>query len=154
MEKEKYSLWKEDLSEAEIIIWKTAVERENDNDLDSAIEIHKKLLDKKPNSTLLNISLGSLYEKYFDTMCDHNKMLLAERHFKKAVESAPKSGLASCMYFHCLWDLDKREGAVKEMRRFKVVGDPEDYSEVLEDYGEEIGEIEKSIDSTSINKVT
>ena len=146
-EMEKYSLWKENLSEADATVFLSACRKRDNGDLDTAQSILIELLDKDENSTLFNVTLGDIYKTKFEASGNRDHILKAEKHFKKSASLSPKSGLVSCLYFHCLWDLDKQKEAVKEMHRFTAVGNPEDYSEIIEDYGKDISKIEAQLEN-------
>ena len=57
----------------------------------------------------------------------------AIRWFGKATQAAPQSELASLGLFHALWEADKEDLAIREMKRFLRVSDSAEYRTIQRD---------------------
>ncbi len=64
----------------------------------------------------------------------------AEQYFRKAVELLPDHELASRALFHALWNQDKTEDALDEIRRFQSISDSEHYREIMAEINEKWGD--------------
>ena len=52
-------------------------------------------------------------------------------YFKKATELSPQSEKASLGLFHSLWNLDRVNEALEEVKRFQTLSHSKDYDEIV-----------------------
>jgi predicted Zn-dependent protease len=76
---------------------------------------------------VMNPASASVHAFLADTLWDQGQLTRAIASFRKAVERAPKSEMASLGLFHTLLESDDREGAIAEMDRFLSLSDSEEY---------------------------
>lgn len=145
----EYSSWEEPLSDEEDALYVVVQQKWDDGDFYGAVTTLQILLEENPKSVLFNVTLGHMYRKISKEEKDLNIMVLAEKYYKTAAYDEPTSGLLSGLYFHCLWDLDRGSDAIKEMKRFKAVGDPDEYKDLEEEFRDEI---KAEISNSGFNK--
>jgi len=98
---------------------------ENEN-IKEALPILEKLAKQRPDSGILLATLANTY-------WDLDFLEKAEEYFIKAINNAPNVEKISLGYFHLLWDIGKKDDAIKEIYRFEE-------NAVLSDHYKEIAE--------------
>lgn len=106
-----------------------AIKASTSDRLRLAISTLKKLAREHPNQGPLHWYLGAVLHYQAD------KPGQALQHFQRAVELNPKSARASKGLFHCLWDLDRVDEALREIKRFQVITSwtCKDYVEIVQE---------------------
>jgi predicted Zn-dependent protease len=104
--------------------WALAQERSRLDDVPGTLTILRDLVAEIPKSAMLNATFAN-------TLKAVNDIEPAIEHFQTAVKLAPTSELYSLGLFHIFWSLGRRDDAFKEMKRFMVVSDSEDYREIV-----------------------
>lgn len=100
-------------------------------DLKGALEILKRLVNIKPESTKLSAVLANTY-------WDLKHTEKALEYFKKTTSLAPKLEEASLGLFHCLWDQGRKEEALEETKRFMSLSYSKDYEEIIREINEKM----------------
>ena len=96
------------------------------HDIPGVIKVMEELSVSYPDNAKIRAILANAY-------WDSADVSSSEREFRKAVELAPTLQIASLGLFHCLWDLNRRDEALAEMKRFMALADSEDYKAILEE---------------------
>jgi predicted Zn-dependent protease len=104
-----------------------AVALKNQGRLAEAEQQFKDLLVMNPASASVHAFLA-------DTIWDQGQLTRAIASFRKAVELAPKSEMASLGPFHTLLESGDREGAMAEMDRFPSLSDSEEYRALAQQF--------------------
>lgn len=105
-----------------------AVDLKNQGRLHEAEQMFNDLLALNPASASVHALLA-------DTLWDQGQLTQAIASFRKAVELAPKSEMASLGLFHTLLELSDREGAIAEMDRFRILSNSEEYQALAQQFG-------------------
>ena len=100
-------------------------------DLPKTLELMQELVDSNPE---LPVFRAVLANTYWD-MEDYDG---AEAEFGHAIHLAPEYEVCSLGLFHCLWEQDKREEALIEMKRFRLLAPFKEYLPVLKALAEEL----------------
>jgi len=108
--------------------FKEAVDLKNQGRSADAEQILNDLLVISPASASVHALLA-------DTLWDQGQLTQAIASFRKAVELAPKSEMASLGLFHTLLESGDREGAIAEMDRFLSLSDSEEYQALAQQFG-------------------
>lgn len=91
-----------------------------------SLPILEKLVEQRSDC---GIYLATLANTYWD-LDMHEE---SESYFSKAVIHAPNSEKISLGYFHLLWDIGKKEDAIREIHRFQENSELSDhYKEMAE----------------------
>jgi tetratricopeptide (TPR) repeat protein len=108
-----------------------AIQWSTQGKLEEAVNILEKTIHEYPGQAPPYWYLGGLY-------WDLGKTDAAISNFKKAVELAPTVERASLGLFHALWDTDRIDEALEEMKRFQVLTDwsCQDYVKILAEINE------------------
>jgi tetratricopeptide (TPR) repeat protein len=87
----------------------------------------EKAASQFPDAAPLLWYLGSVY------LHDLKEPAKALPHFRRAVELTPKSERASKGVFHSLWNLDRFDEALEEIKRYQLLtdGKSQEYSEIV-----------------------
>jgi len=64
---------------------------------------------------------------------DMGKLEAAEKEFRQAVKLNQDSEKSSLGLFHVLWDQDKKDEAIEEMKRFTTIAKSEDCKAILKE---------------------
>jgi tetratricopeptide (TPR) repeat protein len=83
-----------------------------------------RLFEENPESAPLLAALGIVCR-------EQRQYHEAAGYFKRLTILKPKSERGSLGLFHSLWDLDLREEALEEMKRFLSISKSEEYEEIL-----------------------
>lgn len=103
-----------------------AINLKNSGVLEDALELFKELVQEYPNDFLGHVFVGLTYR-------DLKKLEEASLYLKKATILKPDSERASLCYFHALWEQNKTEEAVVELKRFLKKNDSKELSSLLRD---------------------
>jgi predicted Zn-dependent protease len=97
-----------------------------------AARLLEKLVLEFPSHAALWGYLGGIYR------IDLKRPLKALRCFRRATELSPKSERASLGVFHTLWELNRQDQALEEIKRYQVLTDwsCQDYLEIMEEIKE------------------
>jgi predicted Zn-dependent protease len=104
-----------------------AVELKNQGRSEEAEQKFKDLFVMNPASASVHALLA-------DTLWNQGQLTRAIASFRKAVELAPKSEMASLGLFHTLLESGDREGAIVEMDRFLSLSDSEEYQALTQQF--------------------
>jgi predicted Zn-dependent protease len=83
----------------------------------------------------MNPASASVHAFLADTLWDQGRLTQAIASFRKAVELAPKSEMASLGLFHTLLESGDRADAIAEMNRFLSLSDSEEYQTLAQQFG-------------------
>jgi tetratricopeptide (TPR) repeat protein len=103
----------------------------NEEKFEEAADLLEKTIVEYPNKAAVYWYLGWVYR-------DLGKTDRAIANFEKAVQLAPKKQRVSLGLFHALWDNDRLDEALEEMKRFQILtnGSCRDYVEILAEINE------------------
>ena len=92
---------------------------------EEAIDLLHKIILEHPDFSFAYGHLGEILWK-------QGNLQEANHYFLKASELMPESSLASLCVFHTLWEMEKYEPALLEIKRFKKIGrKSKDYEEII-----------------------
>ena len=106
-----------------------ALSLKNDNKLLEALKIFKQLESENTDYYMTFAMIGDIY-------WDLGKLDDAAQNFKKAVKLNPNSEKVSIAYFNVLWEQDKKNEALEEMKRFLTNNKSESYQKILNEINE------------------
>ena len=99
--------------------------------LNEALKLLEELAVSNPSSAKI---IATLANTYWDLeMADE-----AFENFQKAVELAPEWEDASLGLFHCLWEHDKKDEALREAKRYMSVSNSKDYEDIIKEINEKM----------------
>ncbi len=121
-----------------------ASELTNKGDYNGACKLLEHLCKLYPDSHLIVASLANAYWN-LDRLDD------AITYYKVSTKLSPKFEQASLGLFHCLWEQDKREVALEEVKRFQTISYSKDYEEIVKEINEK-SESEKRLGKSEPNQ--
>jgi len=111
-------------------IYDEAVRSKESGDLTTAKNILQALHLKNPKSPAILAVLA-------DTCWELNQLNEAIIYFSMATNLRPKLEAVSLGLFHCLWESDREEEAIDEIKRFLSEATSEQYEQLLKDLTED-----------------
>jgi len=104
-----------------------AFDLKNAGNYAAAVQMLEEVIEKNPDSAVEQSLLGSFY------FCFLQAPRKALPHLKMGVRLAPRSEMASLGLFNWLWDMNRREEALEEIKRFQLLTDwsCRDYREIV-----------------------
>ena len=112
------------ISQEDKAIFAEANKLKNEDRYFEALELLKQLLPKYPdNFTLLTVAGHVNWEL--------GNLEIAVELFQSAIKGNPDNEAVSLGLFHCLWELDRRDEALKEIRRFMTISYSQDYVDII-----------------------
>jgi tetratricopeptide (TPR) repeat protein len=101
-------------------------------DYRGAVRVLEGLIHQYPDSRLGHLILGYFYYSLL------NAPRKALPHLRIAVRLGPKSEKASRGLFHCLWDMNRLDEALEEIKRFQLLTNwsCKDYREIVAEINE------------------
>jgi predicted Zn-dependent protease len=109
-------------------LFKKAIELKHEGRLDEAEQKFRDLLGMNPLSASVHAFLA-------DTLWDQGNPALAVPSFRRAVELAPNSEMASLGLFHTLLESGDRPAALAELGRFLGVSHSDEHRALAEKFG-------------------
>jgi len=108
-----------------------AVNLSENGDVKGAKKILEEIVVMNSSSPKIHAALGSTY-------WDLQDIDSAISEFKEAVDLAPSWEDASLGLFHCLWESDKKDDAMVELKRFMAIGTSTDYEEIIKEINQKM----------------
>ena len=97
--------------------------------VEEAIVWLTRLTKDSPNPAAAYLVLG-------DIIWGEKRLDEAEEVFQLAIKKHPKLEIASKGRFHALWESERYEDALAEIRRFMEISDSEDYRKIVREINE------------------
>jgi predicted Zn-dependent protease len=108
-----------------------AIELRNSGDIDNALVILNELIRDDPEYHYSYIIIGDIY-------WDMKEIDKAINAFKKATILSPSSEKCSLCLFHVLWENEREEEALEEMKRFLKDYKSDEYNIILKEIVEKL----------------
>lgn len=105
-----------------------AIALKNQERYSEAAQILGDLRKTNPQSASVHALLG-------DALWEQGDLPKAVRSFKKAVKLSPESELASLGLFHTLMESGDKQGAIRELNRFRRVAASKEYDAIAKEFG-------------------
>ena len=130
MNSSKRANWKDDAALNDILT--KGIQHNNEGDFPAAIRAFKKAIRKSPRCSVAYWLLGGVYYSFL------HDAFASLPYFKRAVKLSPKTEMASLGLFHALWDIDRIDDALEELKRFQLLTNwsSQDYLKIVNEIKE------------------